>query len=126
MVWRVGDPLFSQTGHPGLVDRYDKDKEEITVDRDLSAVDRLHGYGYLKGMSEGVRDGFDEVMDEVRSVDSIDGKVLTLKDKIQVYEEDPSENQRILARYLKAELAHIMASHHYTPRYYQVESEKAK
>ena len=125
MAFHIGDPVFTNAGKPGVVRSTDNVKEEMTIDTDESSVAEQFRHGYLRGMAPEVRQGFNELMDEVDATPADAEKMDILQKKIAEYENHQSEGKRRMAKYLKAELMHIMNSGGTTPRYYQIPLNRA-
>lgn len=121
---RVGDPIFSPKGKPGVVADKDKETEQLSVDGKHEVVKDQFRHGYLYGLDK-KREDFNEIMDEISELESPKEKAQVLQEKIQEMEENKSKDSVRLIRYLKSELVHLMSTYNLSPRSYVVPPHKA-
>lgn len=118
---RIGDAAFLRTGTPAVV----KDREPVTgklkLEEDRVKVHEATRHGYLNGIEPDKRAEFYKILDEVKAdtVDDPATRVEKLQTRVSELEADPT--QRVLARYLRAEMVHIMNSHGLKPKEYVVD-----
>ena len=120
MAFNVRDPIFSHLGEPGVVTGINSLNSQLKVDRNHEKVTKEFRHGYLKGLSQEQRNNFNQFMDEVKSSKDVDEQVKMLQEKIHALSDDTSIGSKIILGYYKSELAHVMHTNHYTPRYYGV------
>ncbi|MFK7826268.1 MAG: hypothetical protein AB8G05_19115 [Oligoflexales bacterium] len=120
MAFNVRDPIFSHIGEPGVVKGINPVNSKLEVDRKHEKVTKEFRHGYLKGLSPDQRTQFNQFMDEVKSSKDVDAQVKMLQEKIHALSDDTSIGSKIILGYYKSELAHVMHTNHYTPRYYGV------
>lgn len=119
---KIGDVVFSGRGGPQLVEARDPTNGKVTVNANAKDVDRSHRHGYLNGLEPEHREQFNEVMDEVRLARDPKERVEILQRRILSLPQDSTG--RVVAKYLSAEMVHIMNSHGVTPdRYVAYETE---
>lgn len=117
MSLKVGDPVFTSDALPGLLHKKDEAASKTIVDTDLKSVKQHFRHGYIKGLNDVERSTFNGVMDEIKGTPEDMQKVEKLHAKIQDLEHEPTVENMKLARYLKAELFHLMSSSQVSPRY---------
>ena len=122
---RVGDVVFVGSGNPALV----KDRDHITGQLRLEpGKAKTHDemrHGYINGLSQDTRQSFNEILDEVKQGTEDPGeRAEQLRLKIDELEQDP--RNFLLARYLRAEMVHIMNTFNIKPKEYIVHESKAR
>ncbi|MFK7872642.1 MAG: hypothetical protein AB8C84_05650 [Oligoflexales bacterium] len=125
MSYRVGDPLFGAGGVPGRIIAQDKKTHTHKVDRSLEEVQKGFRHGYLKGLAPEAREDFYEIMDDVKSHDDVRERIAVLKNEVEERQTTADAKDLRFIGYLKAELAHLMFSHHVNPRVYDVSASQA-
>lgn len=125
MALRVGDPSFTYLGQPGVVvPQKNKLNGKIDIDTDKERVKTEFRHGYLVGIE--AKDVFNSIMDTVKKTEDPSEKVAFLSNKLEEYEAQNSTESQNFARYLKAELSHLMNTYHIKPRIYQLPPQKAQ
>lgn len=122
---RPGDAVFIRNGEPGIVRERDQTTGKLKVDTDIQAVKHETRHGYLNGLTPDQRQVFNTILDEAKqSSEDPSSRIAHLDAKVQELEQDPK--QQGLARYVKAEMIHIMNSHNVKPREYSVQETKIR
>ena len=115
MANRIGDVVFTRAGQPAIL----RDRSAVTgsqtVDRDLGALRELHPFGFVNGLNEQTRQRFNSIMAETKKLGDVHEQVEVLRDIVQDLDEDPSNENRSLANYLRSEQAHLMFTHNISP-----------
>lgn len=122
---RPGDAVFVRTGDPLLVKDRDKATGMTTLNRDPETV--IHGtrHGYINGLEPEKREQLFAILDEVKSA-SVDPeeRVSKLREVLGEIEQDPKNLG--LARYVRAEMTHIMNSYGIKPREYLIHDSRIR
>ncbi len=122
---RPGDAVFVRTGDPLLVKDRDKNTGVATLERDPETVINGTRHGYLNGLEADKRQQLYEILDEVKgSSEDPEERVMKLREVLQEMELDP-RNQN-LARYVRAEMTHIMNSFGLKPREYSIHESRIR
>jgi hypothetical protein len=121
----IGDPAFSRTGRPGVIQSAAAKAGKAEVEMDPSVVKEAHRHGYLKGISPEDRASFNQIMDNVQRLPDPNAQVQALQAQIGELEENPTTHNQHVVQYLRSELFHIMDTHHITPKAYSLSSKDA-
>jgi hypothetical protein len=125
MSLKVGDPIFMANSSPGIVKKADMEKGRLNVDVDTEAVAKHFRHGYIKGLDENERLQYDSTLDSIEEIKNPKEQISALQEKISQLENGtPSLQQIKMARYLKAELNHIIQVGKINPRFYEVDAHK--
>jgi len=117
---KVGDPSFTASGVPGITKKPEENKNYFNIDTKTSEVREHFRHGYHKGIAN--RNEFNNFMDDVANLDSVDEKITYLTEKIDKLEKnDPTKESENLKKYLRAELFHLLSVHKKTLRNYRVD-----
>ncbi len=114
----IGDPAFTRTGRPGVIQPSTTQPGRVEIETDLSAVQQAHRHGYLKGISPEDRASFNQIMDGVQRLEDPKAQVHALQTQIGELEQNPSAQKQHVVHYLRSELFHIMDTHNITPTSY--------
>ncbi len=125
MTIRIGDTAFIRNGTPAVVKNRDEFSGLLTLDAELGEVQAATRHGFVNGLSPEDREAFDSLLDVVKS-DTMDAndRVETLKLRLAEIESDPTRH--LLAKYVRAEMMHIMNSNGIKPREYSIHESKAR
>ena len=123
MSMAIGDPAFSRTGRPGIIQHSTTQAGRVEVEIDPNLVKEAHRYGYLKGISPEERASFNQIMDGVQHLENPDAQVQSLQAKIGELEQNPTAQKQHVAQYLRSELFHIMDAHHIVPKAYTLSTQ---
>ena len=98
---------------------------KLELDTELAHVQKDMRHGYVNGMDVPVREEFDKILDSIKS-DSTEPRerVEALQAKVTELEEDPKTFA--LARYLKAEMVHLMNTYSIKPKQYTANETKLR
>lgn len=122
---RTGDAVFIRSGIPATV----KDREplsgKLVLEQDQQKVRGDARHGYLNGMSQETRSELYGILDAVKGETEDPGeRVEKLRVKLGEIEEDPHKLN--LARYLRAEMTHIMNTYQIRPREFTIHESKVR
>ena len=125
MTIRVGDSVFIRNGTPAVVKNRDEISGLLSLDTKLGEVQDGTRHGFVNGLSIEDREAFNSLLDDVKS-DSMDAsqRVETLKGRLAEIESDPTRH--MLAKYVRAEMMHIMNSNGIRPREYSIHESKTR
>lgn len=123
MQYRVGDAVFNNAGQPGIV----KDKlvstGEVVVQPQSETLKVVQKRGYINGLSVEERKDYNEVMDKIRELDDPTKKVEELGTQIGQKRMGDAKS-RLVAKYLDAQMQHIMLTNNIQNREYTVDEMK--
>ena len=122
---RIGDPLFSSGGVPGKVLTKNPETNSLKVTRNLEEVGEGFRHGYLKGLTTEDREKFNHLMDDIKSHEDIRERISALKEEVETRQNTADAKELRFVGYLKAELAHLMFSHHVSPRVFDIPASHA-
>ena len=122
---RVGDAVFLRAGQPAMVRERDPVTGQLQLDTSVKAVQTDMRHGYLNGIEPEQRDALYGLLDEVKGQsEDPEQRVELLRAKLTELEKLPQNY--VLARYVRAELAHLMNTHDIRPRLYGVGEDKIR
>jgi len=116
MSFRIGDTVFNHQGRPGVVADRDPLTKELKVNQDPVANAEHLRHGYINGLSQEQREEFAKILDSVKEEKDPKKRVEDLQTRIQELQMDPKN--RVMTRYLTAEMSHIMFTHGIVPQTY--------
>lgn len=118
---RVGDTAFLRTGTPAVVKDRDPVNGKLKLEEDRVKVRDQTRHGYLNGIEPEGRAELYRILDEVKgeTADDPAARVEKLQARLSELEADPT--QHVLARYLRAEMVHVMNTHGIKPKEYVVD-----
>ncbi len=125
MSLRVGDTAFMRGGSPTIVRDRDPITGKLQLESDTEKIKEDSRHGYLNGITPENRQVFYDILDQVKS-DSEDPeeRVTQLAGRLAELDQDPHNMQ--LAKYLRAEMVHIMNTHAIKPKEYSVHETKLR
>lgn len=122
---RVGDAVFIRTGVPTTVKDRDPLSGKLLLEQDPLKVREDARHGYLNGMSQETRAEFNGILDQVKAETEDPGeRVEKLRLRLMEIEEDPRKLH--LARYVRAEMTHLMNTYQIRPREFTVHESKVR
>lgn len=124
MRFNVGDMIFTRNGQPGIVTSRNPETAELVVQTKGEDLEKTKRRGYINGLTVEERDQFNKVIDEVKALEKPEERIMQLRAKIEETAADP--RQRVLNRYLSAEMAHLMNTYRFEPREYKTPEWEAK
>ncbi len=119
---KIGD-LVSKAGiytKKGVVTAK-KEDGSVTIDTRDQIVDKYHRHTNTSGLSEGDKNRFNEIIDDIQSLSSVE-KIEHLQSKIDELKKK-SEN-RPLVQYLRNQQAYLVSKSRQLPRTYNIDSKK--
>lgn len=122
---RPGDVLFLRGGEPSVVTGFDKMAGKIRAAQDERSVTDHIRHGYINGLSEGNRQEFMAILDQVKgTTEDPTERIQLLRTRLDTLEQDPK--QQSLARYLRSEMTHMMAAYGVKPREFTIDEERVR
>ena len=122
---RVGDTVFVRGGIPATVKGRDDKRATLTLEGDLPSVQQNSRNGYINGLTPETRTQVNEILDAVKAeTDDPTERTEVLRSKVAELETDP--RQQSLAKYLRAEMLHIMNTYGIRPKEYVVNEGKIR
>ena len=125
MQFRVGDTVFNYAGEPGVIKDRKVQSGEYVLDPKGATLAEVQKRGYINGLSADLRQEFNAVMDQVRDIPEPEKRVNMLSEKIEEKKTVGDPKSRLVAKYLNAEMQHIMLTNNITNRQYTIEELKA-
>lgn len=122
MTLKIGDPVFTRRGQPGVIVGRDDRSQRYESKIENEAVRTAFRHGYVKGMEEEMRHNFNAIMDDLQGIEDAEERMNSLQGTIEKLELDADngpDSQR-LVRYLKSELFHLMRTHNVSPKEYKI------
>lgn len=123
MDYRVGDAIFNYSGRPGIVVDKKLQTGEFVIKPPSESLKEVQKRGYINGLSPAERQDFNEVMDRVRELQDPVKKIEELGTQIDA-KQGGDVKARQVAKYLNAEMQHIMISNHIQNREYKMDEFK--
>lgn len=125
MTVRVGDAVFIRSGIPAVVKDRNEGTGQLRLETDLPAVQKEMRHGYLNGLTPETRQQLYAILDEVKSKsEAPEARIDELRSKLTELELDPK--QQMLARYVRAEMVHLMNTYEIRPKEYSYNESKAR
>ena len=122
---RPGDVAFIRSGIPATVKERNETTGQLKLESDLKVVQHDMRHGYLNGLNPETRKQLYDILDEVKAANDDPAKrVEAMAKKLSELLEDP--HNLTLARYLKAEMTHLMNTFGIKPREYSINESKAR
>ncbi len=122
---RVGDTVFIKSGHAAIVKGRSTDTGQLELKVDTPEVQHDTRHGVINGMTPDARKELYEILDQVKEATSVPSeRVDQMRDKILELEKDP--RNFVLAKYLRAEMGHLINTHNIKPKEYSVYESKAR
>ncbi len=122
---RVGDAVFIRNGVPATVKDRDPNTGKLVLSQDQQQVRVDFRHGYLNGMSEETRLELYGILDAVKA-ETADPSERLEKLRVKLEEVDVDPRKVHLARYLRAEMTHIMNTHQIRPREFSAQEGKVR
>ncbi len=102
-------------GVPALVQGKDNEKASVSLKTDEAEIKKFHRHGFINGLSPKDKVTFNEIMDDVKeSKEDAASKITNLKEKIETLNKKKETQQ--LAKYLQAQLFHLIQKHKVFPK----------
>lgn len=122
---RIGDTVFVRDGQTGVVRKRDESSGNIVLETDLKSVQDATHVGVLNGMTPETRTQLTAILDGVKgdSKEPAD-RVEALRNVLTDIEMDPARHN--LARYVRAEMLHIMNTNGLRPREFSINESKTR
>ena len=124
MTFRVGDVAFMRDGSPSIVKGRDKDTAKLSVDRDLKSAQKDMRHGYINGLKPETREQLNRILDEAKDLEEPRERTESLQKELIEIQKDPRNH--VLAKYLRAEMLHIMNTHGIRPRQFSIDASKVR
>ena len=115
---KVGNPVFTNQGQPGIITTKDKKTESFIVDRSYDKVAHAFRHGYLSGINN--RQRFNDILDDIHNIKNPQKKIETLQKQIEKINQKEGLKSANLLQYLKAELAHMVNTFKIQPKQYVI------
>ena len=117
---RIGD-LVPKSGiftEPGVVTSKTKDGG-VKVDTDPMAINKYHRYSNTTGLSEGEKNKFNSILDEIYQADNDVEKINGIQKEIDRLKQDPA--QKNIVQYLRNQQAHLVRTAEALPTKYEAD-----
>ena len=124
MTVRMGDIVFGDLGRPALVKDRNGVTGELKVEDNRKEVGREMRHGYINGIRPEARGELYEILDEAKETENPKERTDLLRQRLEEVEKDPRRHE--LAKYLRAEMMHIMNTHGIRPTEYVVDETKVR
>ena len=125
MTIRIGDTAFIKQGHAAIVKGRVQDTGQLELKVDTPEVQRDTRHGILNALTPEVRKELYAILDQVKADTQVPGERLDqIREKLTEVEKDP--RNFVLAKYLRAEMGHLINTHNIKPKEYSVYESKAR
>lgn len=119
MTIHVNDVVFSHDGKPLVVKTKNKETGNITVDQELSEVQKASPNGIRNGLPEDTREAYKLVLEQIKDPD----KRMEIENLHKRLGEIKFQtNDKRLVRYLENELQYRMIRDKYQPQQFEVDA----
>lgn len=119
-----GDTVFNRSGSVLTVGKVNPQSGKAELSSAKGDPEKPLRHGIVNGLSPDQRNSFNEILDKVRQEPDLRQRIDVLQKAIEDVEAVQTEPH--LAKYLKAEMVHLMNSSGYTPQNYSIEIANVK
>ena len=107
---------------PTFVRDRDPNTAKLGLESDPDKVRNHIRHGYINGVDPGLRDKFYEILDDAKAKGEPMERIKYIRGKLSEIDRDPKQIH--LAKYLKAEMMHIMNTFNVRPNEYKIDEAK--
>ena len=114
---KIGD-LIPKTGiytNPGVITQK-KDDGTVKIDTDPMSVNKYHRYTNTTGLSEGEKNRFNKILDDIYEDDDDVARIDKIQNEIDELRKDP-KNEKVV-QYLKNQQSHLIRESRKLPNSY--------
>jgi hypothetical protein len=120
MALRIGDSVFSRDGMPATVINRDDKSAKLELSNEKEKLNEATRHGYINGLTETTRGEFNSIMDSFKDIEDPKERTVEMRTQLTELEKDPRKHR--IAKYVRAEMLHVMNTYGIKPTNFTVDT----